>query len=280
MFQLYRKPALSASAVGRVLQAGARLDADITNINTEWCYYVTVAPPMENGEFAALQWLLGETFEPENLGETSFLKGSATVLEVGPRPSFETAWSTTAVSICRACGISTVRRIERSLRIGLDTKLNGTQRTVLLASLHDRMTEMPYENQPINFETGVKAEPMWFIPLIGNDWRKILQQVSEERGYGWDEQDIEMIGHLFITVLKRDPTDVELMQLAQANSEHSRHFFFKGRLVIDGTPVPVTLMELIKEPWQTNPGNSLIAFGDDSSAIRGSKVIAWIAQDP
>ena len=280
MFQLYRKPALSASAVGRVLQIGAHLAADIRSINTEWCYYVAVSLPLEKREFKALQWLLGETFEPENLGETSFLKGSATILEVGPRPSFETAWSTTAVSICQACGLNYVTRIERSLRVGLDIRLNEEQRTALLASLHDRMTEMPYEAQPVNFNTGILPAPMRIIPLLGNDWRKVLRQTSVEMGLGLDEQDIEMIGHLFVDILKRNPTDVELFQLAQANSEHSRHFFFKGRLVIDGVPAPVTLMDLIKEPWRTNPSNSIIAFNDDSSAIRGSLIAAWTAQEP
>lgn len=280
MFQLYRKPALSASAVGRILQMGTRLGADIITVDTEWCYYVTVAPPMEEGEFATLQWLLGETFEPENLGETSFLKGSATILEVGPRPSFETAWSTTAVTICRACGLDVVKRIERSLRIGLDTKLNAEQRTALLASLHDRMTEMPYETQPIHFDTGMKAEPMRIIPLLGNDWQAALQQTSVEMGLGWDEQDIEMIGHLFVDILKRNPTDVELFQLAQANSEHSRHFFFKGQLVIDGVPMHQTLMDLIKEPLQKTDNNSLIAFCDDSSAILGALATTLIIKDP
>ena len=281
MFQLYRKPALSASAVGRILQMGAHLATDIQSINTEWCYYVAVSPPLENSEFKALQWLLGETFEPENLGETSFLKGSATILEVGPRPSFETAWSTTAVSICQACGLGVVRRIERSLRIGLDTKLNEEQRTALLASLHDRMTEMPYENQPVNFDSGVRPAPMRIIPICqAKDWRAVLRQTSVEMGLGWDEQDIEMIGHLFVDILKRNPTDVELFQLAQANSEHSRHFFFKGKLVIDGVPAPETLMDLVKAPWQANPGNSLIAFSDDSSAIRGGPVVVLVARNP
>ncbi|OGB74981.1 phosphoribosylformylglycinamidine synthase [candidate division Kazan bacterium RIFCSPHIGHO2_01_FULL_49_10] len=263
-----------------MLSLGTRLAADIKSITTEWCYYVAVSLPLEKKEFKALQWLLGETFEPENLSERSFLKGSATILEYGPRPSFETAWSTTAVTICRACGLGVVKRIERSLRIGLDVELNTDQRIALLASLHDRMTEMPYETQPTNFNTGILPASMRVIPLLGNDWRKILGQVSSEMGFGWDDQDIEMIGHFFVVILKRDPTDVELMQLAQANSEHSRHFFFKGRLVIDGASVPETLMDLIKQPWVVNPGNSLIAFGDDSSAIRGGFIAALVADDP
>ena len=126
------------------------------------------------------------------------------ILQVGPRPSFETAWSTTAVSICQACGLNYVTRIERSLRVGLDIRLNEEQRTALLASLHDRMTEMPYEAQPVNFNTGILPAPMRIIPLLGNDWRKVLRQTSVEMGLGLDEQDIEMIGHLFVDILKRN----------------------------------------------------------------------------
>ncbi|MCL5946827.1 MAG: hypothetical protein M1298_02250, partial [Chloroflexi bacterium] len=64
-----------------------------------------------------------------------------------------------------------------------------------------------------------------------------------------------------------DPPDVELFQLAQANSEHSRHGFFKGIHTIDGVQQDKTLMQLIKTAWRINPNNSLLAFCDDSSAI-------------
>ena len=77
MIQLYRQPALSESAVGRILSLGVQLAADISAISTEWCYNIVVSLPLEKKEFAALQWLLGETFEPENLSETSFLKDAA-----------------------------------------------------------------------------------------------------------------------------------------------------------------------------------------------------------
>ena len=41
------------------------------------------------------------------------------VVEVGPRLSFTTAWSANAVSICKACGLNEVYRIERSRRYKL-----------------------------------------------------------------------------------------------------------------------------------------------------------------
>lgn len=46
----------------------------------------------------------------------------------------------------------------------------------------------------------------------------------------------------------RDPTNVELFDIAQSNSEHSRHWFFKGELVIDGEKKPHNLMEIVTEP--------------------------------
>ena len=70
MLRFYRRPALSASAIERVLQVGARLAVDTQAVNTEWCYYIVTSGPFENGGVATLQWLLGETFEPENLSET------------------------------------------------------------------------------------------------------------------------------------------------------------------------------------------------------------------
>lgn len=281
MIRLYRQPALGASAIERVLQTGAHLNADIKHINTERCYYIQTSLPLQNSEFATLQWLLGETFEPENLGEVSFLKDATEILEVGPRPNFETAWSTTAVSICRACGLDVVKRIERSLRIGLDTTLDVNQREGLLASIHDRMTEMPYTTPLVSFDTGIVSASVKIIQICGrDDWREVLKRYSIEHGYGWDDQDIEMIGRLFREIIQRNPTDVELFQLAQANSEHSRHFFFKGQLIIDGDVKPHTLMDIIQAPWKANTRNSIIAFCDDSSAIAGSEVMYLTADRP
>merc|ERR1719355_446130 len=76
---------------------------------------------------------------------------------------------------------------------------------------------------------------------------------------------------IFRDELKRDPTTVECFDLAQGNSEHSRHWFFGGKIVIDGKTMPHTLFELVKKPFKANPSNSTIAFRDNSSALRGFK---------
>ena len=201
----------------------------------------------------------------------SFLIGYPTVIELGPRPNFETAWSTTAVSICRACGLGKVIRLERSRRYGFTATLTEDEREEFMASRHDRMTEMRYVTQPDSFSAGRSVEPVHSITVI-EQGKDALRDFNKRYGLGWDDQDIDMYYDLFTNILKRNPTDVELFQIGQANSEHSRHGYFRGKLVLNGQPLPATLMEIVKNPWGKNPGNSLIAFCDDSSAIRGARM--------
>jgi phosphoribosylformylglycinamidine synthase len=80
--------------------------------------------------------------------------------------------------------------------------------------------------------------------------------------------------------LKRNPTTVELFDLAQSNSEHCRHWFFGGQINIDGEPMPKTLFSLVKDTYKANPNNSVIAFKDNSSAIKGGPVTPLLPENP
>jgi phosphoribosylformylglycinamidine synthase len=99
-------------------------------------------------------------------------------------------------------------------------------------------------------------------------------------GLAFDDWDLDYYTNLFREDMMRDPTNVELFDIAQSNSEHSRHWFFRGDIVIDGQKMPSNLFNLVKEPWKVNPNNSVVAFKDNSSAIRGFKVLAFKAQEP
>lgn len=46
-------------------------------------------------------------------------------------------------------------------------------------------------------------------------------------GLAFDNWDLDYYTKLFSEKLKRNPTSVECFDLAQSNSEHSRHWFFK-----------------------------------------------------
>ncbi len=234
----------------------------------EYCFNTEASEPLTNEECKILFWLLAETFEPDNLDHASFLGLKNNVMEVGPRMNFATAWNTNALSILRACGITKVTRIEKSRRYGKSADAH-----------YDRMTEMVYEKPLTTFKTGIVPEPVKITPLF-EEGKLALEKINKEMGLGMDEWDINYYFNLFVNILKRNPTNVECFQLGQSNSEHSRHWFFKGKLIIDGQEIPRTLMEIIGAPLNANPGNSIIAFRDNSSSIRGFKVRTIIPEHP
>ncbi|QQG49959.1 MAG: phosphoribosylformylglycinamidine synthase [Candidatus Berkelbacteria bacterium] len=275
MKRFYRTPALTAQGTETLVDRARRqLGLNINSIHTEYCYYVKLSAPLSPQQEARLVWLLGETFEPDQFGQKTFLDERDGIIEVGPRLNFETPFSSSAVEICHKCGLNQVVRLERSRRyqplIATGYRLTSQQWETLAGSLHDRMTEQRYEVPLDSLEHDMLPEPMRVIPLLqgGID---VLRYENKQLGLGMDDdQDLALCLNLFVEVLERDPTNVELMQIAQANSEHCRHWFFKGRLVVDDVEQPESLMEIVRTPWIRSPGNSLIAFHDDSSAIKVS----------
>jgi phosphoribosylformylglycinamidine synthase len=272
LIHLYRAPGLSEAAARALLQtARQRVSPDIQAIDTEYCFNVDAEGGLTSEESRILVWLLAETFQPDGFGEASILDPAAgALLEVGPRMNFSTAWSTNAVSICAACGLTRIRRIERSRRYLLRTSkpLTAEGRAAFLAEVHDRMTEMPYPEPLESFESGIEPEKTFEVPVM-EEGRVALEKINREMGLAFDDWDLDYYTGLFRDKIGRNPTNVECFDIAQSNSEHSRHWFFKGRLIIDGEESPKHLIELIQEPLQANPNNSVIAFKDNSSAIRG-----------
>lgn len=99
-------------------------------------------------------------------------------------------------------------------------------------------------------------------------------------GLAFDDQDFAYYLKLFRDDLKRNPTNVELFDIAQSNSEHSRHWFFNGKMTVDGKEMATTLFKMVKETLKAHPDNSVIGFKDNSSAIRGAVVKALFPDSP
>ncbi|CAI7797223.1 unnamed protein product [Closterium sp. NIES-53] len=352
----YRHPLLSDAATESLLhKVQEKVCADIIGIRTEQCFNVELTSPLDAAHEAALVWVLSETFEPEKLTRESVFsagaaaegegegeeEGEVVVVEVGPRLSFTTAWSTNAVSICRSCTLEQVTRIERSRRYALQlapgveaaAAFTEEQRAAFAALVHDRMTECVYESRLETFVTDAAPAPVVRIPVMKEgrkaleqvnkemglfvnkemgfflrpfiyrsctlslpsytsptlntpcmgmeqEGRKALEQVNKEMGLAFDEWDLDYYTRLFREDIGRDPTNVELFDIAQSNSEHSRHWFFKGDLTVDGQKVEHTLMDLVKDTLTANPNNSVIGFKDNSSAIRGRVVSAVLPENP
>ncbi len=277
----HRTPAVSGTTEEALLAfARKHVSPAIQGIETESCFNVETSAALSDAEIETLRWLLAETFEPHRFAAESFLREDR-VLEVGPRMNFTTAWSTNAVSVCQACGLSKIRRIERSRRYRLiaDPAPEDEPVKAFLAHVHDRMTECPYPAPLETFETGLTSEPVRIVPLI-EEGIPALEAINARLGLGLDAWDIDYYHDLFVKDLKRNPTDVECFDLSQSNSEHSRHWFFRGKLVVDGTNIPETLMQIVKAPLLANRSNSVIAFRDNSSAIDGCRVRTILPEQP
>ncbi|KAL2621011.1 hypothetical protein R1flu_001216 [Riccia fluitans] len=280
---LYRKPFLAENATQALLkQVREKVSSDVESIKTEQCYNIGLRAPIGPEKQNVLEWLLRETYEPEQLQASSFLEeeiasgGNASLVEVGPRLSFTTAWSANAVSVCSSSALPEVSRIERSRRYLLSVRegsapLDQHQLDKFAELVHDRMTECVYYSKLETFETDVVPEPVSECPVLEKG-RVALEEINVRMGLAFDDFDLDYYTNLFQNDMKRNPTNVELFDIAQSNSEHSRHWFFKGQLILDGKPAPKNLMDLVKDTWRENPNNSVIGFNDNSSAIRGYQV--------
>lgn len=234
------------------------------NAGLEYCFNIQAVEVLTEAELKTLSWLLAETFEPENFGSTPFITGER-VVEIGPRMNFATFWNTNALSAFRSCGIAKIVRVERSRRYKVP---EGVGREEFIRMHHDRMTECVYEKPLTTFTTGIIPEAVYAIPLK-EEGPEALTKIP---GISMDAFDRQMYYDYFVGKCGRNPTIVEIMDLNNANSEHSRHGYFKGRQIIDGVVMPETLMEIVKSTLEVNRGNSVLAFCDNSSAILGHSV--------
>eukprot|EP00595_Chromulina_sp_UTEXLB2642_P003480 CAMPEP_0196763828 /NCGR_PEP_ID=MMETSP1095-20130614/4841_1 /TAXON_ID=96789 ORGANISM="Chromulina nebulosa, Strain UTEXLB2642" /NCGR_SAMPLE_ID=MMETSP1095 /ASSEMBLY_ACC=CAM_ASM_000446 /LENGTH=1200 /DNA_ID=CAMNT_0042117895 /DNA_START=396 /DNA_END=3995 /DNA_ORIENTATION=+ len=142
------------------------------------------------------------------------------------------------------------------------------------------MTECVYDQQLTTFtnKSIVEVSSYEVIPLLESG-KALLEKLNQQNGLGFDDWDIDFYYNMFANTLKRNPTDVEIFDLAQSNSEHSRHWYFGGNMVIDGVNKVGSLFSMVKSTLPKE-SNSVIAFHDNSSAIYGFTVPYFHPIDP
>jgi phosphoribosylformylglycinamidine synthase len=245
-----------------------KIHRKISNV-LELIFYIETSEILSPTDLSKLVWLVAETFEPKKTGFKAFLDLPWSV-DIGPRLAIETPFSSNALSICKAIGIPQVKRLEKIRRSYPEGAL--TKETFL--DLHlDRMTQQEYPHGVNTFDTGIVPESVRIVDLLGRGI-VALEETNSALGLGMDAWDMKYYLDLFVEKLRRNPTDVELLQLGNANSEHSRHWFFKGQMIIDGTPVEKTLLEIVQEPLKSLVGQTatLKGFNDNSGVLKGFEV--------
>ncbi|MCI5131153.1 MAG: phosphoribosylformylglycinamidine synthase, partial [Candidatus Electrothrix sp. EH2] len=229
-----------------------------------YCFNIESSRALNDQELHRLRLLLADGFLIDTVSPTPILAGER-VVEVGPRLNFATAWSSNMVSICRATGLDCISRVERSRRYLVP---ESEDMPAFIAAHHDRMTECPYTEPLTSFATGVKPEPVYEVDLIGKGPDALL----DLPGISMDDWDRNFYYDYFVKKHQRNPSIVEIMDLNNANSEHSRHGYFGGKQVVDGEEQEGTLFEVVKDTLKANPKGSLVAFKDNSSVVAGHEI--------
>lgn len=283
IIKFYKVPGLKSGQFKNKLNSIVGILDSINGLETELCYYVETNEPLNKEEARLLQWILIPPFEQDNLKSCSVfdeLSEENLIIEIGPRLNFSTAFSSNAVSICRSVHLHKITRIEAATRYCI--KHTGTidkkVEDAIAEALHDKMTECRYMKAIETFDHGFRPEK-WFEVDVLKGGRKALEEVNSKLGLAFDNWDLDFYTDLFLNKLKRNPTSVECFDLAQSNSEHSRHWFFKGRMVVDGEEMKESLIDMIIETQNHSNPNNTIKFSDNSSAIKGHQVAALRPKD-
>jgi phosphoribosylformylglycinamidine synthase len=198
---------------------------------------------------------------------------------VTPRLGTVSPWASKATDIAHNCGLA-VRRIERIVEYRLKLKSGWLSRATLdeaalraaAALLHDRMTEsvVTARAEAHRLFSGLEAAPMEHVDVLDSG-RAALEQANGRFGLALADDEIDYLLDNF-RKLGRNPTDVELMMFAQANSEHCRHKIFNATFTIDGVPQDKSLFGMIRHTHQVSPQHTVIAYADNASVMEGGEV--------
>ncbi len=216
---------------------------------------------------------------------TGELPGAKVHLLIVPRLGTTSPWSSKATEIARNCALPQVEKIERAvlLRIGCtagsaaELRPGGAAWERIAGVLHDRMTETVLdascgaaELAARVFAAGsddAKRGSVQAIDLLGQG-APALRQANEQLGLALSEEEIEYLAQSF-GAMARNPTDVELMMFAQANSEHCRHKIFNASWIIDGAVPGPSLFAMIQQTHAAAPQGTLVAYRDNAAVIEG-----------
>jgi phosphoribosylformylglycinamidine synthase len=191
---------------------------------------------------------------------------------VTPRIGTISPWSSKATDIAWNSGLASIERIERGIAYRIEG-LNSEARPQISALLHDRMIETVLADfeQTSELFRHFPPKPMTSVDLLAGG-RDALVEANVRLGLALSEDEIDYLVELFVNKTKRNPTDVELMMFAQANSEHCRHKIFNASWVIDGQPRKETLFGMIRETHAAHPQGNVVVYSDNSSVFEGACV--------
>jgi phosphoribosylformylglycinamidine synthase len=277
MLKLFGSSALSDFRINRLESQLRVIVPGVSLETTRFVHFVDIVEDLKEPELALLNHLLsygvqevdGTQKPVHNLLPQKWL--------VVPRAGTISPWSSKATEIAQRCGLNAVRRIERGIEYTITTNavLSDDARKRLSALLHDRMTQsVCFGEIDPDFFAEHQPKPLQSVDVLGQG-RDALATANAQLGMALSEDEIDYLTASFKT-LGRNPTDVELMMFAQANSEHCRHKIFNADWTIDGVEQAQSLFTMIRNTSTKSPKGILTAYSDNSSVVEGANTQVFI----
>ena len=266
--------ALSSFKSAQLLSKLQTICPELSNIQAHFVYWVATSEPLDQARLDQIQQLLAPPGAKgsESTQERSSLENP---LWVSPRLGTLSPWSSKATDIAHNCGFE-VKRIERIVQYEFGCKgrkkLDTKALEALAVLVHDRMTESVHfaVNTVGRLFDVITAPAMQTVDVLLHG-RSALVTANSEQGLALADDEIDYLVDAF-TALKRNPTDVELLMFAQANSEHCRHKIFNATFTIDGVPQAQSMFGMIRNTHQKNPEFTVIAYADNAAVMQGQMI--------
>jgi len=271
MLKISGSSALSDFRVNNLLVSLQAIEPSITSVTARFMHFVGTERDLDDNSLVILKQLLaygGDSIDTESQGES---------LLVVPRSGTISPWSSKATEIAQRCGLSSVKRLERGIEYTLTASncLSEDSKHQLATLLHDRMTQtVIYDASQLDLFAEHHPAPLQTINIM-EQGQDALIQANAELGMALSDDEITYLVESF-QALGRNPSDVELMMFAQANSEHCRHKIFNANWTIDGIEQAHTLFGMIRNTAKQSPADILSAYSDNSSVIEGSRAKVFI----
>ena len=257
--------ALSAFRINKLLQKAQSLGLPENAIASEYWYFVASDAPLSDADALQLKALLAaERVTPPDATQSLFL--------ITPRIGTISPWSSKATNIAHNCGLTHIERIERGMAVHLSGSLKTDERAAWATLLHDRMTEsvLPSFQAAEQLFAQHDNPSCASVDILGGG-KDALLTANAEMGLALSPDEVDYLLENY-RALNRNPTDVELMMFAQANSEHCRHKIFNADFVLNGEKQPKSLFRLIRDTHEASPEGTIVAYKDNSSIIEGAEI--------
>jgi phosphoribosylformylglycinamidine synthase len=267
MMILTGAPSLSAFRRKKLLSTLQQTVPSTVSVYAEYVHFAELTQPLSESAVETLQALL--TYGPRE--EKTSTKGQ--LILVVPRPGTISPWSSKATDIAHNCGLDQVVRVERGTAYYVQGEETFTTQQLadLGAELHDRMVDTVLDDlqQAEILFVHQEPAPVTSVDTLGGGVAA-LRNANSELGLALAEDEIDYLVESF-NGLKRNPTDVELMMFAQANSEHCRHKIFNASWTLDGEDQEHSLFGMIRNTYKVNGENVLSAYSDNAAVVVGTE---------